>query len=127
MTTDEKADYAVGYCKPPVGTRFQKGNRAAAGHGRPRRARNLSTLLLEALNKRVTVTEGGKRRKLAKRDLGVARLADRFAAGDLHAMKLLGQLLELERRPPAEPAERPVDDAADRLVIENLLDLLRTS
>jgi hypothetical protein len=35
-------------------------------------------------------------------------------------------VLELERRTPPEPAERPPFDDADRIVIDNLLASLRT-
>jgi hypothetical protein len=59
-TTDRKADYAVGYGKPPVETRFKKGNRAA-GRGRLRVSGNLTTLLLEALEKRVLGPRGAGR------------------------------------------------------------------
>jgi len=59
-------------------------------------------------------------------DLGIARLADKFADGDPQATKLLfGLLLELERRSPPEPAERPPIEEADRIVIESLLARLR--
>ena len=99
MTAEPPADYRVGYGKPPLHTRFKKGNRGNPG-GRPRRARNLKTLLQEALEERVVVvTEDGRRRKVAKR--------------------------ELERRAPTEPAERPPLDEADQAVVENLLARLR--
>jgi hypothetical protein len=48
--------------------------------GRPRGARNWKTLLAEALDRRVLVTGGGKRRRIAKCELGIIRLADRRAA-----------------------------------------------
>jgi hypothetical protein len=123
MQGNPEDDYRVGYGKPPLHTRFKKGNPG----GRPRAARNLKTLLAEALEKRITVAgEDGKRRKISKRELGIARLADRFAEGDRHAIKLLLDLaLELERRTPPEPAERPPLDDADKIVIENLLARLR--
>jgi hypothetical protein len=100
MTADRKADYPVGYKKPPLHTRFKKRNPG----GRPRAARNLKTLLAEALEERITVAgEGGKRRRISKRELGIARLADRFAEGDRHAIKLLLDIvLGLERRTPSE-------------------------
>ena len=124
MTTDRKADYAVGDGKPPVETRFKKGNRAA--RGRPRGARNLTTLLLDAHEERAVVNKGRSRRSVAKRELGIAQFVDKFAKADPHATKLmLGLLVEIERRPPTEPAERPPFDAADKLVIENLLTRLR--
>ena len=122
MTAESEAEYRVGRGKPPLHTSFRKGN-----PGRPRGARHLSTRLIEALERRVVVTtEGGKSRRVAKSELGIARLADRFAEGDPQAMKLLfGLLLEFERRPPPEPAERPPLDEADRIVIESLLARLR--
>jgi hypothetical protein len=121
--TDRKTDYTVGCKKPPLHTRFGKGNPGR----RPRAARNLKTLLAEALEERIMVAgEDGKRRNISKRELGIARLADRFAEGDRHAIKLLLDLaLELDRRTPPEPAERPPFDDADRIVIENLLAWLR--
>jgi hypothetical protein len=120
---DPEPDYKIGYGKPPLHTRFKKGNPG----GRPRRARNLRILLEEALAKRVAVTtEGGRRRRIARGELGIARLADKFAAGDPQAIKLLlCLLLEYERRAPPEPAERPPLGDADRMVIENLLARLR--
>ena len=99
ISADPEADYAVGFKKPPLQTRFRKGNPGR----RPRAGRNLKTLLAEALETRITVAgDDGKRRKISKRELGIARLADRFAEGDRHAVKLLLDLaLELERRPAA--------------------------
>jgi hypothetical protein len=65
MTADPDADYKVGRGKPPLHTRFKKGNPG----GRPRGARNLRILLEEALAKRVPVTtEGGRRRWIARRE-----------------------------------------------------------
>jgi hypothetical protein len=40
------------------------------------------TLLREALDRRIEVEEDGRRRKCSKHQLGLARLADKFAAAD---------------------------------------------
>ena len=45
---DQPEDYAIGYCKPPVESRFRKGQSGNPG-GRPRGAKKLVTLLAEAL------------------------------------------------------------------------------
>jgi Family of unknown function (DUF5681) len=118
--------YAVGRGRPPLSTRFQKGNTAARGRHR-RREKSFLTLLAEALAEpTVAVAADGRRRKLAKRELGLRRLADRVAEGDPQALTLvLRVVLELERRAPPEPAERPSWAPADKAVIENLRDLLR--
>ena len=49
-----KRDYEVGRGKPPVHSRFKKGQ---SGNPRGRPAKNLAVLLAAALNETVTVTE----------------------------------------------------------------------
>jgi hypothetical protein len=75
----------------------------------------------------VDVAADGRRRRLAKRELGLRRLADRVADGDPQAIKLvLGVVLARERRAHAAPQERPNWGPADKTVIENLRELLST-
>ena len=54
------ANERVGYRRPPVGTRFRPGQ-SGNPRGRPRGARNLSTIVATALNERVAVNENGRR------------------------------------------------------------------
>jgi hypothetical protein len=120
------AGYAVGRGRPPLATHFQKGNTAARGR-RQRREKSFVTLLLEALAApAVEVAADGRRKRLAKRELGLRRLADRVADGDPQTIKLvLGVVLALERRGSFEPEERPNWAPADKAVVENLRELLR--
>ena len=121
------ANYVVGRGRPPLATRFQKGNSAARGR-RKCREKSFVALLDAALAEPVVdVAADGRRRRLAKRELGLRRLADRVADGDPQAIKLvLGVVLALERRGPAAPEERPNWGPADKTVIENLRALLGT-
>ena len=120
----ETAEYMVGRGRPPLATRFQKGNTAGRGRGKPRETKSIATLLFEALAAPVVAADG-RRQRLAKRELGLRRLADRVAEGDPQALKLvLGVVLALERRTPAEPEERPDWAPADKAVIANLRALL---
>src|ERR1700712_5404851 len=60
-------DYEVGYCRPPVATRFTTtGN----PKGRPKGSKNYATILREKLNAKVTVREGGRRRRMSKASSG---------------------------------------------------------
>jgi Family of unknown function (DUF5681) len=122
------ADYAVGRGRPPLATRFEKGNTAARGRRQSREKKSFVTLLLEALEAPVVdVGADGRHRRLAKREVGLRRLADQVADGDPQAIKLvLGVVLALERRGPAGPEERPSWAPADKAVIENLRALLGT-
>ena len=125
-TDDDARDYKVGYKKPPLHTRFKKGQ-SGNPRGRPRGAKNFSSVLNDALNQRVVVTENGRRRKISKRDLGIRQLVDRFAMAEMQATRmLLGLMLERERLvAAASPAERRSFGAADQKVIDNLLKRLR--
>ena len=66
MPPEKTGDYEVGYGKPPPHTRFAKGQ-SGNPRGRPCGAKNFTTLLEEALDEAVTVTENGGRRKVSKR------------------------------------------------------------
>jgi Family of unknown function (DUF5681) len=121
-----KGVYTVGYGKPPLHSRFKPGNRANPA-GRPRGAKGLKTILARMLDRRVVVTEDGKRRRLTKRELGFARLVDKFAEGDMSAAKLLVEFeLALERLAPDAPAERPALEQDDKEVIRNWAEMIRS-
>ncbi len=60
---DGTGDFEVGYGKPPKQTRFRKG-KSGNPKGRPKGRKNLSTMVADALNTKVAVTENGSKRKL---------------------------------------------------------------
>ena len=110
-------DYPVGYGKPPEHTRFKKGH-TGNPQGRPRRAKNLATLLGAALDGKVTVTEHGRRRRITKREAMIAQLVNRSAQADLKAMAIvLGMLQEIERRTGASSEPASLTEA-DRQVLQ---------
>jgi hypothetical protein len=78
MPRDNKRDdYAVGYGKPPLHTRFKKGQ-SGNPRGRPPGAKNLSTLLNEALNEPVIVAaNGGSHHETARQPIDQRRLEGR--------------------------------------------------
>jgi hypothetical protein len=110
-------DYPVGYGKPPEHTRFKKGH-TGNPQGRPRRAKNLATLLGAALDGKVTVTEHGRRRRITKREAMIAQLVNRSAQADLKAMLIvLGMMQEIERRTGASTEPASLTEA-DRQVLQ---------
>ncbi len=86
----------TGYRQPPIHTRFRKGRSGNPG-GRPRRARDLLTVIERALDRPAPETVGGGRR-VSRREAIVARLVEQAAAGELRATKLLLDLAEKARR-----------------------------
>jgi hypothetical protein len=85
-----KRDYAVGRSKPPVHTRFKRGQR---GNPRGPQPKNLPALLIEALDEPVTATTDGERREITKRKAVVTLLVNKSAATDLRATKVMVDLL----------------------------------
>ena len=82
--------YRVGNCRPPLGTRFRKGQ-SGNPKGRPKGARNTATLLSEKLDEKVGVrTPDGRQKKMSKREIGVTKLVNRFAeTGDQKLFELV--------------------------------------
>jgi hypothetical protein len=120
MPPDNQRDYEVGYRKPPGYTRFKKGQ-SGNPKGRPAGAKNLSTLLSEALNEPVVVTENGGHRKITKRQAIITQLVNRSATADLRAIKiLLDMLRDIESQTEPASPETAAFTAADEKVIEQL-------
>ncbi len=87
--------YEVGYGKPPTHTRFKPGQ-SGNPRGRPRGSKNLATIFDRELSATVAVTEGGKRRKLSKRQVIVKRLIQKAIEGDHRATQTLLKHLEAD-------------------------------
>jgi hypothetical protein len=84
--------YEVGHGRPPVATRFKLGQ-SGNPKGRPREAKNLSTLTREKLLAKVPVREGGRERRMSKAEIGVTKMVNRFVeTGDPKLYILLKQL-----------------------------------
>ena len=122
--SEVKRDYKIGYGKPPVGRRFQKGQ---SGNPRGPRRKDLSALLTAALNEPAYAMIDGRRRKITKREAIVKQMVNESAGANLRATKMLFDMLkEVEQKaggaPPAEPAKLT---PADREVIEMFVARLR--
>jgi len=122
--SEVERDYEIGYGKPPVGRRFQKGQ---SGNPRGPRRKDLSALLTAALNEPAYAMIDGRRRKITKREAIVKQMVNESAGANLRATKMLFDMLkEVEQKaggaPPAEPAKLT---PADREVIEMFVARLR--
>ena len=124
MPPDKKGDYAVGYGKPPRHTRFTRGQ-SGNPRGRAPGAKNMKTLLSEALNECVIVTENGGRRKISKREAIVTQLVNRSAKADYKAIQiLLGMLRDIEGDTDAHSSDAAFTEA-DQQIIQRIRSRLR--
>ncbi len=83
-------DYEVGYGRPPVATRFQKGQSGnPKGAKRKVRPTNMADAIDAALQKKVPVMRKGKRKSLTMMEVVAERMVGEAAAGDRHARREL--------------------------------------
>lgn len=89
------SDSPVGYKSPPKNTRFQKGNQAARGRGRPKGSRNRAIVVKELSDFKHAVTmPDGKTRTMTLWEAGVWKLGIAAAKGDIKALALLTELYD---------------------------------
>ena len=120
MPREQREDYEVGYGKPPRHTRFAQGQ-SGNPRGRPSGAKNFTTLLSEALNEPVIVTEHGGRRKVSKRQAIVTQLVNRSATADFRAIKILLDIVrDIERQTEPTAPETSDFSEADEKVLEQI-------
>ncbi|MBL4575415.1 MAG: hypothetical protein JKY51_04850 [Opitutaceae bacterium] len=99
MTKDSKQDHEtsneksekVGYCKPPKATRFRSG-KSGNPSGRKKAPLSVADQIAKALNKKVTVTENGKRCRRTKQDIMLTSIANNAAKGDIRSAKFLMEI-----------------------------------
>ncbi len=120
--SSESSGSEVGYRKPPVNTRFRKGE-SGNPNGRPRGTRNFSSIFAKSFREKVVISENGKRKTITKLEAATKQLANKAASGDLVALRqavAVIAMLEGKTQGPAVPANAGLDDA-DRQVFMGLL------
>lgn len=120
-------EYQVGFGKPPKQTRFRKGQ-SGNPKGRPRGAKNFSTIMKEELQQRVLVRENGRQKSIPKLRAIAKQLVNRAASGDHRAIRTLmdydaGEQKRAGALPPPDERQNETDQA----VIAGLLDRLKNT
>ena len=88
--TEKKRDYEVGHCKPPVGTRFKKGQ---FGNPGGRAKKNPPPLLVRKFDEQVVVATNGRRQKTTRREVVIVQLVTQPTGVDLSVRKMLTDTL----------------------------------
>jgi hypothetical protein len=102
--------YAIGYRKPPVHARFQKG-RSGNPLGRPRVSKTFRKTVHTLLEEQVTVTENGCPKRCTKLELIFMQIVNQAAGGNLRFQSLLLEFapaldIELHRKRTLPTLER---------------------
>jgi hypothetical protein len=86
-----KSKDTVGYKNPPQSSRFKPG-KSGNPSGRPKGSRNLRTDLMEELDAKIVVTEGGQQRTISKQQALVKAMMAKGMKGDTAAGKAIFNL-----------------------------------
>lgn len=84
--------YGVGYKRPPKHTQFKRG---VSGNpkGRPKGTKNLKTDLLEEISETISISEGGKTRKVSKQRAIIKRMVTNALNGQARSIDQIVKLI----------------------------------
>ena len=113
-------EYSVGYGRPPKVTQFAPG-KSGNPKGRPKGARSVAAILQGILQRKISVTENGRTRRIAALEVMLRRLANDAMRSDPGALKFL--LALYDRYSDASASTLPFEDlrAEDRAILAQYL------
>ncbi|MGY3697472.1 hypothetical protein ACVIGA_007552 [Bradyrhizobium sp. USDA 3240] len=108
MGKEKSEGYKVGYRKPPLGSRFKKGQ---SGNPRGRPKKNAlefhpGRILQSIDNEELVVNIDGKRRRMPKAEIHLRQLFNKAMRGDIDAARIIATMAKQYFGPDAEgPSE----------------------
>jgi uncharacterized protein DUF5681 len=118
--SDESRPDTVGYCRPPLHTRFKPGQ-SGNPRGRPKGTANLKTDLGEELSERIRVREGERNLKVSKQRAMLKALVAKALKGDARAATVILNLVSKLFEPEAVAEQAPTLTADDQAILERFL------
>jgi hypothetical protein len=110
-------DYRVGYCKPPVHSRFRPGQSGYPA-GRRKGVRNLKTDVMRRLSTPIKVKEGGRTRTRSTQEGALMLLCEKaFRGGSLRALSCILELALRFNNDMAEVGPAAPLSADDRAIL----------
>lgn len=113
--------YEVGYRRPPKHSRFTPG-KSGNPKGRRKGRQNFATIVAKLAQENITVTEGGRRRRISRYSALQQVMWARALKGDIKAFMAIQQSMRDAGLLCGEPeAPPPVMTEDDRVIVENYL------
>jgi hypothetical protein len=113
-------DYEVGYGRPPKRTRFKPGH-SGNSKGRPKGTQNLKTDLMEELCERISLSEGGKPKKLSKQRALIKSLTAKAIKGDARAISIILNLMVRVLEVAEQERESDLISEDDLAILDNFI------
>jgi hypothetical protein len=111
----ENTDYEVGYGRPPVHTRFKKGQ-SGNPQGRPKGSKNFGTQVASTFARKISVHERGKERRISMAEAILLKLTAKAIAGDMTATRLAISLLQVSHE-EGKPIAQMFTSESDRALV----------
>lgn len=111
---DPENDETVGYGRPPIATRFQKG-KSGNPKGRPKGRKSVGTIFREALFRKIDVREGERVRTITKIEAAIEVIMNKSLRGDLRAfakMMDIAAIFGFLELPPSERTSSEIEAGA---------------
>jgi hypothetical protein len=119
-----RASYVIGYGRPPSLSQFQPGQ-SGNPKGRPKGARNASSMARDVLERPINVKVNGTWRKMSVRKAAYNRLAEKAVAGDAKALDFLLSLESAEHPPQSDQPDAERAAAKDLEILQDFFDRRR--
>ena len=110
--------YEVGYGKPPQETRFKSGQ-SGNPKGRPKGSKNLKTVVQQEMNALIAINEGGRQRRVSRREALIKMLLNKGLKGDFKASTAVIQLDRLIDQDIAPILENGSPSVEDQAILED--------
>jgi hypothetical protein len=108
------ATYAVGFCRPPLHTRFKPGQ-SGNPSGRVKGSKNLKSLFHQILNEQIPLIDGSQSKKVTKAEAVIRRLVIGALKGDSRSQMTLFRLAELTGQFEETPVRHSV---IERVIVD---------
>lgn len=113
-------DYEVGYRKPPKSGQFKPGQ-SGNPRGRKKREPTIIDRLKKELNRKVPISEHGRKRSVPKFDLMLMSVTNSAAKGDLKALGMIIALLSSQAAETTPELNTDVMSPEDIALLESYL------
>jgi hypothetical protein len=118
--------YEVGYGKTPLSGRFPKGQ-SGNPKGRPKGARNVSTVIEAVLNERIAVTVHGRRKSITTLEALIRGLRADALSGNLKSrLTMVNLAFQIEAKKDGMPSPNSASTEADSQIMARLVERIRS-